>query len=69
MRAREMKMVGTGEYSTHDCGGPDVCSGCSSWRHGVYDDGSGNPEALEAFRRFLMGDKVTDGLGDEEVEK
>ena len=44
--AKEDEMPGTGQYSTHDCGGPDVCSGCSSWRHGVHDDGSGSPEAV-----------------------
>lgn len=67
--AKEDEMPGTGQYSTHDCGGPDVCSGCSSWRHGVHDDGSGSPEALEAFRRFLMDDNPTAGLGDEEDGK
>lgn len=39
------------EYSADDCGGPDVCSGCSSWRHGVYEDGSGDPGALDLMRR------------------
>lgn len=40
-----------GEYSDHDCGGPDACSGCSSYRHGVYEDGSGDLEALKIARR------------------
>jgi hypothetical protein len=39
------------DYSDHDCGGPDVCSGCSSYRHGVYEDGSGDPEALRIALR------------------
>lgn len=56
LRAKEATMPEKREYSTQDCGGPDLCSGCSSWRHGVHEDGSGDPEALEAFRRFLMGD-------------
>ena len=38
-------------YSEFDCGGPNACSGCSSWRHGVYEDGSGDPEALAAMQR------------------
>lgn len=38
-------------YSTYFCGGPDVCSGCESFAHGVYEDGSGEPEALDAMRR------------------
>jgi hypothetical protein len=38
-------------YSDHDCGGPEVCVGCSSWRHGVYDNGSGDPAALRVMRR------------------
>ena len=38
------------DYSADDCGGPDACSGCSSWRHGVYDDGSGDPNALIAMQ-------------------
>lgn len=33
-------------YTPDDCGGPDACSGCTSWRHGVHDDGTGDPEAL-----------------------
>jgi len=38
-------------YSEYDCGGAEVCSGCSSWRHGVYEDGSGDPEALATMQR------------------
>jgi hypothetical protein len=53
------------EYSQHDCGGPDVCSGCSSWRHGVYEDGSGDPKALEMMRRRTVRSMARRGTGDE----
>jgi len=43
--------VATGDYGAHDCGGSDACSGCSSWRHGVYEDGSGEPAAILAMQR------------------
>ena len=46
-------------YSTYFCGGPDVCSGCESFAHGVYEDGSGDPAALDAMRR--AGCEVRDG--------
>jgi hypothetical protein len=44
------KMPTTDDYSAHDCGGPEVCSGCSSWRHGVYSDGSGDPAAIAVMQ-------------------
>jgi hypothetical protein len=42
------------EYSSHDCGGPEVCSGCLSYRHGVYKDGSGDQAALRIQRRLMQ---------------
>lgn len=45
------------QYSDHDCGGPEACAGCSSFRHGVYDDGSGDLQALLIARRHA--DKTT----------
>jgi len=43
------------EYSHEDCGGPEACSGCSSWRHGIYEDGSADPAAIDAARRTRRG--------------
>ena len=49
-------------YSEVDCGGPDVCSGCSSYRHGVYQDGSGDPKALAIMRRLQARQAKSDNL-------
>lgn len=43
------------EYTEEDCGGPQACSGCSSWRHGVYEDGSADPAAIDTARRTRRG--------------
>lgn len=51
------RMTETSTYSPHDCGGADVCSGCSSYRHGVYEDGSGDPEAV-AIRDARKGGRA-----------
>lgn len=49
-------------YDQHDCGGPDVCAGCSSWRHGVYEDGSGDADALIAMRLARVAAQNPDGV-------
>jgi hypothetical protein len=46
-------------YSTYFCGGQNVCSGCESFVHGVYEDGSGDPVAMDAMKR--AGYEVRDG--------
>jgi hypothetical protein len=38
------------EYSSHDCGGPEACSGCDSYRHGLHEDGSGDLAAIRMKR-------------------
>jgi hypothetical protein len=53
-----VQRAGSREYDDHDCGGPSVCSSCSSWRHGVYEDGSGDPEALAAQDRCKRRQKA-----------
>jgi hypothetical protein len=51
VKARQKDRRGA-QYSSHDCGGPDVCAGCDSFRHGIYQDGSGDPQALAVMRRL-----------------
>jgi hypothetical protein len=49
-------------YTEFDCGGPAVCSGCSSYRHGVYEDGSGDSEALAIMRRLQVRHAKADNV-------